>query len=165
MPTDTGVAAVACSAAAAQAATFLPECERAASTLTLSGAKGVDLGIPASYSKALNGAIARLQTERAAALKKLKAAKTPAAQASAARQAAAAYAAAAKTVASQNAGVQVEPANTAIIAALRQGASGYGQMAAGAAGNDSGKYKSGSAQVKKADAALQKALKDLSQSA
>ena len=77
VPTDSGVAAVACSATAAQAATVLPECERAASTLTLSGAKGVDLGVPAGYSKALNAAIQRLQAERAAALKKLKAAKTP----------------------------------------------------------------------------------------
>jgi hypothetical protein len=165
VPTDSGVAAVACSATAAQAATVLPECERAASTLTLSGAKGVDLGVPAGYSKALNGAIQRLQSERAAALKKLKAAKSPAQQATAARQAGAAYAAAARTLASQSGGPQVDAANTAIIAALRQGAAGYGLMAAGAAGNDSGKYRTGVSQVKKADAALQSALKALSQSA
>jgi hypothetical protein len=165
VPTDSGVAAVACSATAAQAASFLPECERAASTLTLSGTKGVDLGVPAGYSKALSGAIGRLQSERAAALKKLKSAKSPAQQASAARQAAAAYAAAAKTLAAQSGGPQVDAANTAILAALRLGAAGYGLMAAGAAANDSGKYKSGASQVKKADTALQSALKALSQTA
>ncbi len=165
VPTDSGVAAVACSATAAQAATVLPECERAASTLTLSGAKAVDLGVPAAYSKALNGAIQRLQTERGAALKKLKGAKNPAQQAAAARQAAAAYAAAAKTLASQAGGPQVDAANTAIIAALRQGAAGYGLMAAGAAANDSGKYRTGVSQVRKGDGALQTALKALSQTA
>src|SRR5205085_4126541 len=51
VPTDSGVATVACSARAADAATFLPQCESAASTLTLSSAKPVDLGVPASYAK------------------------------------------------------------------------------------------------------------------
>jgi hypothetical protein len=37
-------------------------------------------------------------------------------------------------------------------------------MAAGAAGNNSAKYKGGQSQVKKADQALQKALKALGQS-
>jgi hypothetical protein len=165
VPTDAGVATVACSAAAAQASTYLPECERAASTLTLSGAKAIPLGVPPAYAKAVNDTIQRLQAERGAALKKLKAAKTPSAQATAARQVAAAYAAAAKTLASQTGGPQVDAVNTALIAALRQGAAGYTQMAAGAANNNAGRYQTGVATVKKADAALQKALKALSQSA
>jgi hypothetical protein len=163
VPTDSGVATIACSAAAAQAASFLPECERAASTLTLSGTEAVDLGIPPSYSKALNSAIQKQQADRAAALKKAGAAKTNSAQASALRQAAAAYSTAAKTLASQKGGPQVDGANTAIIAALRAGAAGYTAMAAGAAGNDPGRYTSGEKAVKKADAALQKALKALNQ--
>src|SRR4051794_15574177 len=164
VPTDSGVATIACSAAAAQAASFLPECERAASTLTLSGTEAVDLGIPGSYVKALNSAMQKLNAERSAALKKAHSASTNSAQASALRQAAAAYSTAAKTLASQKTGPQVEGANTAIIAALRAGAAGYTAMAAGAAGNDAGRYKSGQNAVKKADAALQKALKALNQS-
>jgi hypothetical protein len=164
VPTDSGVATVACSASAAQSSTFLPDCERAASTLTLSGTKAIDLGIPASYVNTLNGAIKQMQAKRAAALKTLKAAKTPGAQAGAARQAAAAYAAAAKTLASANTPPQVSIINTAVLAALRQGAAGYSQMASGAAGNNSGRYKSGASEVKKADKALQQALKALSQS-
>src|SRR4051794_16670611 len=164
VPTDSGVATVACSAAAAQAASFLPECERAASTLTLSGTEAVDLGIPGSYVKALNSAMQKLNAERSAALKKAHSASTNSAQASALRQASAAYSTAAKTLASQKTGPQVEGANTAIIAALRAGAAGYTAMAAGAAGNDAGRYKSGQNAVKKADAALQKALKALNQS-
>jgi hypothetical protein len=163
VPTDAGVATVACSAAAAQATAFLPECERAASTLTLSGAQAFDLGIPKSYAAALSSAISNLQSARAGALSKLKAAKTPAAQAAAARQAAAAYAAAAKTLAGQKVPPQLAQANTAILAALRNGAAGYGAMASGASGGNRGAYLSGAATVKKADGALQKALQALGQ--
>jgi hypothetical protein len=164
VPTDSGVATVACSAATAQAQSFLPECERAASTLTLSGTKATELGIPPSYVKAVNGAIKTMQSKRSAALKKLKSAKTPAAQASAARQASAAYAGAAKSIAGQNVPPQVSEINSAILAALRQGAAGYAQMAAGSASNNSSKYKAGQSEVKKGDKALQKALKALDQS-
>jgi hypothetical protein len=164
VPTDSGVATVACSAAAAEAASFLPDCERAASTLTLSGAEAVDLGIPPSYAKALNGAIAKLDSQRSAALKKAKSAKSNSAQASALRQAAAAYSTAAKTLASQKGGPQVDAANTAIISALRAGAAGYTAMASGAASDNSGRYSAGSKAVKKADAALAKGLKALNQS-
>jgi hypothetical protein len=164
VPTDAGVATVACSASAAQAQSFLPECERAASTLTLSGTKATELGIPASYVKSVNGAITAMQSKRAAALKKLKSAKTPGAQASAARQAAAAYAGAARTIAGQKVPPQVSAINTAILAALHQGAAGYTQMAAGSAGNNSSRYKGGQSQVKKADKLLQKSLKALDQS-
>jgi hypothetical protein len=155
---------VACSASAAQSATFLPECERAASTLTLSGTKATDLGIPASYVKAVNGAVQGMQAKRTAALKKLKAAGTPGAQAAAARQAAAAYAGAAKALAGQQVPPQVAAINSALLAALRQGAAGYTQVAAGSASNNSGRYKGGVNQVKAADKALQQALKALGQS-
>jgi hypothetical protein len=165
VPTNSGVATVACSATAAQAASFLPQCEGAASTLTLSGTKAIALGVPPSYGKAVNRTIQRLETARAAALKKLKAAKTPKTQASAARQAAAAYASAAKALAGLKGGPQVDAANTAIVAALRDGAAGYTQMASGAAGDNSGRYKAGAKKVKKADAALAKALKSLGQGA
>jgi hypothetical protein len=163
VPTDGGVATIACSAAPAQAASFLPECERAASTLTLSGIESVDLGVPKAYATSLNGAITKLQSSRKAALAKLKAARTPAAQASAARQAVAAYGAAAKSVAGQKVPPQLEATNTAIVAALRRGQSGYGAMAAAAAGGDRGGYLTGTRAVKQADAALAKALQSLGQ--
>jgi hypothetical protein len=164
VPTDAGVATVACSASAAQAQSFLPECERSASTLTLSGTKATDLGIPASYVNGVNGAIKTMQSKRAAALKKMKSAKSPSAQASGAREAAAAYSGAAKSIAGQKIPPQVSEINTAILAALHQGAAGYTQMASGAASNNSSKYKGGQSEVKKADKALQQALKALDQS-
>jgi serine/threonine-protein kinase len=164
VPTDAGVATVACSAASAQAGSFLPECERAASTLTLSGTKATSLGIPASYVTAVNGAVKSMQSKRSAALKHLKSAKTNGAQATAARQAAAAYAGAAKSIAGQKVPPSADAINTAILAALRQGAAGYTQIATGAASNSPGKYKGGQGEVKRGDTALQKALKALDQS-
>jgi hypothetical protein len=162
VPTDAGVATVACSASAAEAASFLPECERAASTLTLSGATAFDLGVPEAYAGDVNDAITNLQNDRKPALGKLKSAKTPSAQAAAARQAAAAYGTAAKKVAGMKVPPQLEQTNTAIVAALRRGQSAYGAMAAGAANGNRGAYITGTKAVKKADAALQKALQGLS---
>ena len=162
VPTDAGVATVACSASAAQAADFLPQCERAASTLTLSGATAFDLGVPKDYADSVSGAITKLQSSRKSALGRLKAAKTPSAQAGAARQAASAYGAAAKSVAGAKAPPQLEQTNTAIVTALRRGQSGYAAMAAAAARGDRGAYITGTKAVKNADAALQKALAGLS---
>ena len=54
VPTDKGVVDDRLQADAAQAATFLPECERAASTLQLEGAKPYDLGLGKEYVDALN---------------------------------------------------------------------------------------------------------------
>jgi hypothetical protein len=119
--------------------------------------------VPKAYATSLNGAITKLQSARKAALAKLKSARTPAAQASAARQAVAAYGAAAKSVAGQKVPPQLEATNTAIVAALRRGQSGYGAMAAAAAGGDRGGYLTGTRAVKQADAALAKALQSLGQ--
>jgi hypothetical protein len=161
VPTTAGVATVACSGAGAQAESFMAECERVASTLTLSGdAEAFDLGVPEDYANGLNGALTRLQGQRKAALAKLKSADTPAGQASAARQAAAAYGAAVRSH-PKSVPPQVADADAAILAALRDGQKGYLTIASGAAGEDAGEYRSGERQVKKADAALEKALKQL----
>jgi uncharacterized protein YjbJ (UPF0337 family) len=154
---------VACAADPAKAATFQPDCERIASTLTLNGATAYQLGVPKAYSAKLNSTLSRMQAQRDAALSRLRSAKAPAGQASAARQAAAAYGAAARSLSS---GVppQVSGANAKIVAALHQSQRGYLQMAAGALSGDRGRYASGKAQVAKGDAALAKALEALKSS-
>jgi hypothetical protein len=132
-----------------------------ASTVTLSGAKPFDLGVPKDYANGLSAALKRLQAQRKAALARMKSAKTPRAQASAARQAAAAYAAAARSH-PKVVPPQIAQTDAAILAALRAGQKGYLTVAAGAASGSGGRYKAGARQVKKADAALQKALRQLS---
>jgi hypothetical protein len=57
---------------------------------------------------------------------------------------------------------QVEEADRAILAALRDGQKGYETLAAGASSGNKSRYASGERQVKKADAALEKALASLS---
>ena len=53
---------------------------------------------------------------------------------------------------------QVVASNRALVAALRKGQAAYSTIAAGAAGNNRGKYIAGSRAVPKADAAVQNAL-------
>jgi hypothetical protein len=161
VPTDAGVATVACSAAAAQAATFLPECERAASTLTLSGAQAFDLGVPKSYADALNSTLSKLQSARKSALARLKSAKTVSAQAAAARQAANAYLTAAKSVKALKPPPQLSTINTGFFTLLTSGALGYNTMAQAVARGDRSGYLAAAADVKKADRELVAALKDL----
>jgi hypothetical protein len=160
-PTSAGVATVACSAPAAQAQAFATDCERVASTLTINGAKAYPLGVPKAYTTSLNGALTKLQSQRKAALAKLKSAKTPGSQASAARAAAGAYGAAVKAL-PKTVPPQVAKAQAAIAAALRAGQKGYLTLAGGAASGSKSRYGAGKRQVAKADAALKKALAQLS---
>jgi hypothetical protein len=128
-----------------------------ASTLTLTGAKALQLGVPAAYADGLDAALTKLQSQRGAALTKMKAAKKPVAQAAAARQAAAAYGAAART----HPGTvppQVGAADAAILAALRAGQAGYAQLAVASASGNRGNYAAAQRKIRQADGALKKAL-------
>jgi hypothetical protein len=160
VPTTAGVATIACSG---QSPSFTQECERVASTLTLTGATPFQLGVPAAYANGLNAALTKLQGQRGAALAKLKAAKKPGPQAAAARQAAAAYGAAARTHPS-TVPPQVGAADAAILAALRAGQRAYTALAVAAASGNSGKYAAAQGQIRRADGALQKALQLLQSS-
>jgi hypothetical protein len=159
-PTSAGVATVVCSGTTPA---FDQECERVASTLTLTGAKAFDLGVPAAYASGLTAALAKLQGARGAALAKMRSAKTPSAQAAGARQAAAAYGAAARTHPSE-VPPQVGDADAGILAALRAGQSGYTSLATAAASGNGGRYAAARGKIAKADKALQKALQQLQSS-
>ena len=99
VPTDKGVATIACQSDATASATFMPLCEQAASSLKLTGAKPFPLGASKEYTDALNATLAKLKTDQAAGTKALKAAKTPAQQAKAATQLQNAYKTAAASLA------------------------------------------------------------------
>jgi hypothetical protein len=159
-PTNAGVATVVCSG---KSPSFEQQCERVASTLTLTGAKPYDLGVPAAYANGLSSALSELQSSRKPALAKLRVAKTPSAQASAARQAAAAYATAAKMHPGQ-VPPQVGDADDAIYTSLRAGQRAYAALAAAAAGGNSGRYTAAERQVKAADRALQQGLQQVQSS-
>ena len=158
VPTDKGVATIACQADPAQAARFLPECERAASTLELEGAKPFDLGPGRDYIGRLNGTIDKLQTGRERQLRALKSAKTPGAQAKAAGNIARAYDGAARSLDRGSVSPQVAATNGAIAGALKDAGKAWGQVRDGAADADRGRYRAGERAVEKAEARLSKAL-------
>jgi hypothetical protein len=165
IPTDKGVATVACSADQAQAAQFLPECEKAASTIKLAGAKPFSLGPGAEYVKQVNGTIGGLDAPRQRGLAQLKSAKTPGAQAKAAGDIQRAYAGAARSLSGASVSPQVASAHDAIVTALNDVAAAWGQVAKGAASGNRNLYLAGGRAVKKADKELQTALQQLSSAA
>ncbi|MEA2479772.1 MAG: hypothetical protein QOJ07_1694 [Thermoleophilaceae bacterium] len=158
VPTDKGVATVACEADAAQAAQFMPDCERVASTLQLEGAKAFPLGLGKDYTNLLNGTLKKLGGERDAGKAALRSAKTPAQQAAAAGKVSAAYAAASRALGRASVSPQVKDQNAALVAALGQAAKAWGQVQSGAAKADRGTYLSGERAVKTAEKAIAKAL-------
>jgi predicted Ser/Thr protein kinase len=165
IPTDKGVATVACTADQAQAAQFLPECEKAASTIKLAGAKPFNLGPGSEYVKQVNGAIGAVQSARQSGLAQLRSAKAPGAQAKAAGNIQRAYSGAARSLSSASVSPQVAAANDAIVAALNDVAGAWGQVAKGAATRNRGLYLAGGRAVKKADKGLQTALQQLGSAA
>ena len=165
VPTDKGVATVACTADQAQAAQFLPECERAASTLELQGAKPYELGPGREYTQQLNTTLERLQSGRERQLDALKDAKTPAQQARAASNISRAYASAARSLSRASASPQIAAANDQIVAALGDLADAWEQVADGASSGDRGDYLAGERAVKKAEKQLAEALEQLASAA
>ena len=161
VPTDKGIATIACQADPAQAARFLPECERAASTLKLEGAKPFDLGPGRDYVERVNGTLDRLQRARGAGIAALKRAKTPAQQARAAENVARAYDAAAKALLRAPVSPQVASTNDAIVAALGDAGDAWREVAEGAERADAGDYQAGERAVKKAEKQLAETLDQL----
>jgi len=158
VPTDKGVATIACTADQAQAAQFLPECERAASTLELEGAKPFDLGVGSAYATRLNTTLERLQSGRSRQLKALKSAKTPDQQARAAGNIARAYDVAARSLGRAAVSPQVASSNDAVVSALNDASDAWNKVSDGAADADRGQYKDGERAVKKAESQVGKAV-------
>ena len=163
VPTDKGVATVACTAEQAQAAQFLPECERAASTLEIEGAKPFELGVGRDYTERVNTTLERLQNGRSRQVKALKSAKTPDQQARAAANIARAYDVAARSLSRAPASPQVASANDAVVSALNDASDAWNEVSDGAAKADRGDYLAGGRAVKKAEAHVGKAVDALNQ--
>src|SRR4051794_9609231 len=107
VPTTDGVAAVACGAPPAEAATFARTCDRVAATLQLRSGRAYPVGPSGTYAGTLNAAIGGLQQAVRDHEAKVAAAKTLAGQAGAARVLAIDYEAAAV----QLAGLDLSPAD------------------------------------------------------
>ena len=158
VPTTDGVAAVACGAPPAEAATFARTCDRVAATLQLRSGRAYPVGPSTTYAGTLNAAIGGLQQAVRDHEANVAAAKTLAGQAGAARVLAIDYEAAAV----QLAGLDLSPAdrgvNRRLVGALRRVARTYRAAAHAATAETPARYQAAGVDVAAAKGRLNLAL-------
>jgi len=136
----------------------LLDCEKAASGITISGAKLYDLVPSSAYAKSLGAALDSLGKTEQAGLKTLGAAKTASVQAKAARSIAKAYRLTEGTLKKVTTTPYLGPAHASILSALLGVANGYDKLASAAAAQSSSRYASASASVSAAKTKLSDAI-------
>jgi hypothetical protein len=159
IPTDAGVATVACYRPKEQAADA--DCERIAGSLTLERGKAYPLEPIASYGTAVGKAVSSLDSARTSGRKALSSAKSAKAQATAATQLASSYRSAASSLAGLKVSPAVADANAAIVSALRDTATAYSSLASAARAGQPKNYTAASSKVDSGEAAVQKAVAGL----
>jgi Protein kinase domain len=156
-----GVATVACVAEPRVADAFLPDCEQAAGTLQLSGAVPFGLAPSEEYARLVRRTIERLDSQRAAGARALRAARTPEAQAKAAAALGRAYSAASRGLRRARVSPAVKPAHSSLAAALGRVGDAYDRAAGAARRGDSGAYAAASRAVRRQGARARRALNTL----
>lgn len=159
-PTTKGVATVACTATAADRATFLPACEDVAGSLKLTSGEAFALGADKDYAATLKRTINRLNGARKRHVATLRKAKTPTGQAAAATVLALDYRRAERSLS----GLSVSPvvssaASAAVRRALARTGAAYRRLASAARRERSGAYNDARSDVAAGDAALKRALR------
>ncbi len=161
VPQDDDVTLLGCYLNTGAPQSLLQRCDDIVSTLQIDGATAFPLAPTARYATALNGAITKLSSQRAAALKRLGQAKNAKQQASAADDVAGAY----KTAA---AGLKQEPVtpftrtpNDVLVIALTSSQKAYEHLARAARAGDKKGYVAAQAEIAKAQTQVQNALDGL----
>ena len=160
-PTTAGVATVACNSTAAAAATFLPDCENVAGGLKLVDGEAFALGPDKDYLAKLDKAMAQLNRDRKSGSAALGTAKGQDGQAKAAASLAQAYGRARRSLRGDPVSPVVRGAAASVQSALARTQAAYTRLAAAAKRGNSGAYGSARDDVKKGEAALQNALRDV----
>jgi hypothetical protein len=153
LPTQQGTAIAACVLPATGGTAFNSTCEGVLKTLQ-SSAPVLPLGANPSYASALGTIVKKLNATRGSAGHQLASAKSQKAQGAAAKTLAGAYQQAAGAAAKLRAGPVGAAGNQAIVAALRQLATGYQALSTAAAHNNKKAYATAGAAIGKAQAAL-----------
>jgi hypothetical protein len=162
VPTDRGVATVACSAPAGAAGDdFRRDCEGVATTLELAGASSYPLGASPVYARRLRAVLGNLGRARRAGAARLREADTPDAQAAAADALASAHLRAARAM--EN--MQVSPADAAAHRALSHALEGtalaYERAAGAARAGENGVYSAAGRALDTEQEELRRALSGL----
>ncbi len=139
-PTTAGVATVACSATAASAETFLPECEDVAGGLKLVQGEAFALGADKDYLAKLDSAMERLNSDRESGSKALRDAKNRSGQAKAAASLAQSYGRARSSLRGDPVSPAVQGAAASVQAALAKTQAAYTRLAAAARSGNEGAY-------------------------
>ncbi len=160
-PTSTGIATIACHAEPARAEAYLPECERAATSLVLLRGDAMTLGPDAAYGRVLEQTLRTLGTAQVNGRKALAGATTQAAQAGASEALAKSYTTAATRLAGARPGPADRIVGAAIVAALNRTGSAYTAMARAARGDDRSGFGKAKATARSGQQALTTALAGL----
>ncbi len=139
----------------------LLDCEKAASGITISGAKLYDLLPSKTYASGLDSALSALSKTKSVPYQTLKSAKTPSAQAKAARQIATAYSVVAKDVKKLKPTPYAQPENQKIYKAMVTAADTWRTLGSAAAAKSSSRYSAASKKVASAEARLSSAISEL----
>ena len=160
-PTTAGVATVACSATAASAETFLPECEEVAAGLKLIQGEPFALGADEDYLAKLDSTMERLNSDRERGSKALRDAKSRSSQAKAAASLTQAYGRARRSLRGDPVSPAVRGAAVSVQAALVRTQAAYARLAVAARRGNEGGYAAARDGVRKGEAALKDALRQV----
>ena len=160
-PTTAGVATVACSSPAAAAATFLPDCESVAGGLKLVDGDAFALGPDKDYLAKLDKAMAKLNSDRKSGSAALRKAKGQEGQAKAAASLAQAYGRARGSLRGDPVSPAVRGAAASVQGARARTQAADTRLAAAAKRGKSGAYGSARDDVRKGEAALKDALREV----
>jgi hypothetical protein len=162
LPTQKGTAIAACVLPAASATAFNSTCEGVLRTLE-SAAPVLPLGANPTFASALGKVVGKLNGARGTAGHQLASATSQKAQASAANALAGAYQQAASAAAKLQPGPIGVQGRQAIVAALRQLATGYQALSTAAAHNNKKAYAAAGGAIAKAQSALNAGFGQLQQ--
>jgi hypothetical protein len=161
VPTNAGVATVACFAEKGGLTSFAPQCERAATSLKLSGAEAYGVEPTSDYADRVNGVVDDLDSQRSQGLGAMRSAKKAKGQARAAKAVASAYADAAASLREGRVSPAVASLNSKIAARLSAVGSAYRRLAKTARRGKRGPYRSAVAAIRRREGAAQAAIASL----
>ena len=160
-PTTAGVATVACTATAGSAQSFLPACEDVAGGLKLTEGEAFALGADKDYLAKVDKAFERLNSDRARQVRALRQAKTQDGQAKAAASLSQSYLRAGRSLGGDPVSPAVRDAAASLRTALARAAAAYQRLSLAAKRGNSGAYDAVRTDVRRAEAAVKRALSDV----
>ncbi|WP_217914912.1 serine/threonine-protein kinase [Miltoncostaea marina] len=161
VPTDDGVATLACHASPADAGAVAAACDAAAAALDPGDGHVYALDPAPSYARAVGEAMRLLRRARAGGLANLRGARLPGPQAAAADGVARAHAAAARALRAVDPGPSREAAHRRLVDAVAGGGDAFTRLAAAARAERGAGFDGARREVARADARLQAALRAL----